>query len=299
MPTTLTGLLLFVVLLLPGFAYLVGKERHGTERSLSPFRETVAIVAASITSEFVVLGLFAAIRALWPTATPNVGALIVNGGAYVGGTPGHPGHYKTVAVWGVVLLAAATLGAYLATKPGVRGLGEKLKLTGPYPHDSTVSAWWILFERWPYGRDVQVVCMLDDGSVVRGRFGSFNTTAEDSPDRDLILQKPIFYRPSGEKAREVLYPVSAACCPARRIVTLFVAYSEPESVNSTGSQERPGSETQVQPVPVPVPSAVSPAQSEASPSAGGPTLVLGQSSTLPALFGPSALRQRLRDLRFW
>jgi uncharacterized membrane protein len=57
-PTTLTGLLLFVVLLLPGFAYLVGKERHGTERSLSPFRETVAVVAASITSELVVLGLF-------------------------------------------------------------------------------------------------------------------------------------------------------------------------------------------------------------------------------------------------
>jgi hypothetical protein len=151
MPTTLTGLLLFVVLLLPGFAYLVGKERHGTERSLSPFRETVAIVAASITSEFVVLGVFAAIGALWPTATPNVGALITNAGAYMGGTSAHPGHYKTVAVWGAALLAAATLGAYLATKPGIRLWGERLKLTGPYPHDSTVSAWWILFERWPQG----------------------------------------------------------------------------------------------------------------------------------------------------
>jgi hypothetical protein len=296
-PTTLTGLLLFVVLLLPGFAYLVGKERHGTERSLSPFRETVAIVAASITSELVVLGLFAAIRALWPWATPSPGALIVNGGVYVGGTPGHPGHYKIVAVWGVALLAAATLGAYLATKPGIRGLGEKLKLTGPYPHNSTVSAWWILFERWPYGRDVQVVCMLDDGSVLRGRFGSFNTTAEDSPDRDLILRKPIFYRPSGENAREVPYPVSAACCPARRIVTLFVAYSEPESVNSTDSQAQPGLGTQVQSVPVP--SAVSPTQSVASPSAGGPTLVQGQSSTLPAPSALSALGQRLWGLRFW
>ena len=132
-PTTLTGLLLFVVLLLPGFAYLVGKERHGTERSLSPFRETVAVVAASITSELIVLGLFAAIRALWPWATPSPGALIVNGGVYVGGTPGHPGHYKIVAVWGVALLAAATLGAYLATKPGIRGLAEKLKANWTVP----------------------------------------------------------------------------------------------------------------------------------------------------------------------
>jgi hypothetical protein len=43
------------------------------------------------------------------------------------------------------------------------------------------------------------------GLRLRGLFGSFNTTAEDSPDRDLILQKPIFYRPAGENAREVLY----------------------------------------------------------------------------------------------
>ena len=72
MPTTLTGLLLFVVLLLPGFAYLVGKERHGTERRLSPFRETVAIVAASVTSELFVLTVFAGIRALWPSRAPDV-----------------------------------------------------------------------------------------------------------------------------------------------------------------------------------------------------------------------------------
>ena len=50
MPTTLTGLLLFVALLLPGFAYLVGKERHGTERRLSPFRETVPWLPASLLS---------------------------------------------------------------------------------------------------------------------------------------------------------------------------------------------------------------------------------------------------------
>jgi hypothetical protein len=228
-----------VVLLLPGFAYLVGKERHGTERCLSPFRETAAIVAASITSELVVLGLFAAIRALWPWATPSPGALIVNGGVYVGGTPGHPGHYKIVAVWGVALLAAATLGAYLATKPGIRGLGEKLKLTGPYPHNSTVSAWWILFERWPGRRDVQVACMLDDGSAIRGRFGAFNTTAEDSPDRDLILLEPLSYRPPGSDV-EVLYDMSSVCFPARRIVALFVNYSEPAQQTAT-PQVQPGS----------------------------------------------------------
>jgi hypothetical protein len=296
-PTTLTGLLLFVVLLLPGFAYLVGKERHGTARSLSPFRETVAIVAASISSEIIVLGLFSAVRALWPGVTPSPGALIVNGGAYVGGTHGHPGHYKIVALWGLVLLAAATLGAYLATKPKVRGLLEKLRLTGPYPHDSTVSAWWVLFERWPSGRDVQVACVLDDGSVVKGRFGSFNNSADDSPDRDLILRKPIYYRPAGEKSIEVPYAASAACFPARRIVTVFVAYSEPVGANSSRSQEGPGSQTQA--ASASVPSAASPTKLAASGTAGTPTQVLRQASPLPKSSGLSALRQRLRGLRPW
>lgn len=246
MPTTLTGLLLFVVMLLPGFAYLVGKERHGTERRLSPFRETVAIVAASVTSELVVLVVFAGIRVLRPSLTPDVGALIRNGRDYLLGSDGHPAQYAIVALWGTGLLAVATLGAYFSTKPKVRrpleskpirrwvekrpelkGIVEKLTRQ-PYPHDSTVSAWWILFERWPYGRDIQVACTLDDGSAVRGQFGSFNISAEDSPDRDLILKEPIFYRPPGESAQEVLWDMSAVSCSARRIVALFVIYSDPE-----------------------------------------------------------------------
>ena len=225
MPTTLTGLLLFVVLLLPGFAYLVGKERHGTERRLSPFRETVAIVAASITSELIVLLVFAGMRTLWPSITPDVGALIREGGVYLRGSRGHHGHYGIVAAWGVGLLAAAATLAYLATVPKLRRVAEKV--TGPYPHDSTVSAWWILFERWAEGRKVEIVCMLDNGSCVRGDFGSFNTSADDSPDRDLILKRPIYYRPAGPGAKEAAYNAGAVCCAASHIVALFVNYTEP------------------------------------------------------------------------
>lgn len=100
MPTTLTGLLLFVVALLPGFAYLVGKERHGTERRLSPFRETVAIFSASAISGIIVLVIFAMIRALWPSGTPNVGALLSQGNLYLLGNRSHHGHYQIFAVWG-------------------------------------------------------------------------------------------------------------------------------------------------------------------------------------------------------
>src|SRR5690349_3910353 len=104
MPTTLTGLLIFVVLLLPGFAYLVGKERHGTERHTSPFRETVAVVAASVTSEVVVLAGFAVLRWQLPSLTPDVGALIQHGSTYAAD------HYLSLAAWGLGMLAFAVLG---------------------------------------------------------------------------------------------------------------------------------------------------------------------------------------------
>src|ERR1700735_1553324 len=156
MPTTLTGLLLFVVLLLPGFAYLVGKERHGTERHTSPFRETVAIVAASVTSEAAVLAVFAVLRWLLPSSlTPDLGALIHHGSTYAAV------HYRSLAAWGFGTLAIAVLGAYLATVPRVRGWFRWLPAAGKYPHYSTVSGWWLLFEDWPGEREAQVTCALD------------------------------------------------------------------------------------------------------------------------------------------
>ena len=232
MPTTLTGLLLFVVMLLPGFAYLVGKERNGTERRLSPFRETVAIVSASVVSEVVVLAIFAVVRAVWPSRTPNVGALLGQGSLYLLGNRSHHGHYQIFAVWGLVLLVCATAIAYAATVPRLRRAGEWL--LGPYPHESTVSSWWILFERWKKARGIRVICSLDDGSVIRGQFGSFNISADDSPDRDLILMNPLYYTPPGEED-EVPYPVSAVCISARRIVTMFVNYTAPAGVTSPSS----------------------------------------------------------------
>lgn len=188
-----------------------------------------------MTSELVVLTLFAVVRTLCPSIPPDIGALIRHGNFYLRGSNGHPGHYGLVAGWAAGLLAVAAAVAYLATVPKVRRPTERIM--GPYPHDSTVSAWWILFEKWPQNRDVQVACILDDGSGVRGRFGSFNTAADDSPDRDLILQEPIYYRPPGEKSQEVLYDVSAVCCPASRITALFVTYSDPQA--ATPAQQAP------------------------------------------------------------
>jgi len=227
-PTTLAGLLIFVVLLMPGFAYLVGKERHGTERRASPFRETVAIVAASVASEIFVLALFGVVRWQWPSITLDVGALVRSPDGYFVGTGTTHGHYGEVSAWALGMLVLAVLIAYAATWPPIRRLGRRLPLVGQYPHDSTVSAWWILFEKWRKGRSVQVGCTLDDGSYVSGFLASFNNSADDTLDRDLILTGPIKVRPPD--AREILPHPSAGAVTiaANRIVSMFVGYIGPE-----------------------------------------------------------------------
>jgi hypothetical protein len=228
-PTTLISLLIFIVLLLPGFAYLVGKERNGTGQHASPFRETVAVVAASVTSEITVLIVFAIIRRIWPSHTPDVGALIRNPGAYLRGTSTAPGHYAQVTIWAAGLLALATAGAYWAANAKVRRAIEWLPFTGDYPHPSTVSAWWLLLEDWPrHKADVQVTCTLDDGSAVQGVVRAFNHSADDSPDRELILGKPIRIRlPSA--AEMIDYNAGYACVSAARIVIMFASHVQPVS----------------------------------------------------------------------
>jgi hypothetical protein len=243
MPTTLTGLLLFVVLLLPGFAYLVGKERHGTERHTSPFRETIAVVAASVTSESAVLAAFAVLRWLLPSWTPDAGALIHGGRAYA------PAHYQSLAAWGFGMLAIATALAYFATVPRVRGWLRWLPIAGKYPHDSTVSGWWLLFEAWPGEREVELICTLDDGSAVRGFFQSFNTSADDSPDRDLILRRPIRFRPTAE-SQFIDFDTRYVCLSARRIVSLFVSYP-PQAQGAAAQAEGQAVEAQALPSPAP------------------------------------------------
>lgn len=234
MPTTLTGLVLFVVLLLPGFAYVTGKERHTTGQRLSPFRETAAVVAASVSFELIVLVLFAVIRTLLPSHTPDVGALIRDGSGYLRGHGRHVGHYGQVAIWAAGMLALAAALAYGATLPAMRKLANKL--TGPYPHQSAVSAWWLLFDSWQEDRDIRVGCVLDDGSYVEGNLGSFSIVADDQPDRDLILSKPIGYRPPGADELSP-YESAAVCFSAARIVAMFVSYLEEKPVISSTAAE--------------------------------------------------------------
>jgi Family of unknown function (DUF6338) len=235
MPTTLSGLFLFVVLLLPGFAYVVGRERHTSGQKFSAFRESAVVVAASVTAELLILLIFTVVRVLLPSLTPNVGALVRDSNRYLRGSGSQPGHYGQVAIWAVAMLALSVALAYSASIPWVR---SKLRVgaVGEYPHESIVSAWWKLFDTWaPEGTGVRVRCFLTDGSYVEGEVGSFSREADDITERDLILVEPISFRPPGGSDIEA-YETSALCISAGSIVTMFVTYwQEPEITSPPAS----------------------------------------------------------------
>ncbi|WP_370943285.1 DUF6338 family protein [Amycolatopsis sp. cg5] len=244
MPSTLTGLLLFVTLLLPGFAYLVGRERVGTSRRASPLRETVSIVAASVSAELAV------IVGLWPLwhLSIDVDAMVRGPAAYT------RDHYVKLTLWALSMLLLATALAFAAATQGIRKWFQDRTssqhaparwlgriASGNYPHDSIVSGWWVLFEKWSLTSDIQVGCNLEDGSYFQGVLGSHSSMADETPDRDLILKAPIVYRPAGSKEAQP-YPCSAVCVSASRIMALFVTYSDPIPLSevAAGAEEAAG-----------------------------------------------------------
>lgn len=223
MPTTALGLLLFIALLTPGFAYTLRREREAPERRLSVFRETVSIAFASILATAFVLGVFAGVRTAAPTVTPDVGTLIAAPRPYA------VEHYRELFAWGFGLLAAATVIAWTAGGQGalllVRRLPGSNWLFGVQPHEPFLSAWGRAFLERPESR-VYVGATQIDGSYVAGYLRSYSRASDDLPDRDLVLTGDITYRAAGDDEAVVLPNVGAVVLSARNMLVLTVSYVE-------------------------------------------------------------------------
>ncbi len=229
MPTTLVGLLLFIVVLAPGFCFVSAWDTRFPERQRSVFRETITVAFASLTLDVLVLGLFAIVRALWPSSTPDVGELIRQAHAYLVGasfphggyyrngvlqTQGSfllPSHYVEVFIWAIALLGVACFGAWTA--------GNFLPWTFPFE-----SSWSLAFAgARPENTEVYVGCELNDGGYIAGYLLSFSSEIEETEDRDLTLSGEIKYRPAGALEAED-QKVGSVVVSARDIKFLTVSY---------------------------------------------------------------------------
>jgi hypothetical protein len=217
-PTTIVGLVILVVLLLPGMTYRVSRDAQDPTPGHSAFRETAAIVTVSALAHGVTLAGFAIARTWGPTSiTPDIGQLLRPKSGYFGD------HYARVFLWaaGLMLLSCALSALAGAWRPGA--LMKRL----PSAQVDFRSAWWKqLRAGQPAGHTIYLGCELDDGSYVSGELLSFATGTEETADRDLVLTGDLGYRPPGSnEPQEFNLGASTLIVSARRIKFITVNYA--------------------------------------------------------------------------
>lgn len=227
-PSGLTGAVLFVVLLWPGFAHYSIRARNRPGQQLTPLQEVVTIVSASLIAITSTGFLFIVIRVAWPAGTPDVRSLLFAPRTYL------EANYVQIGWWAAGFLATAILGsmavAVVQSETRLRRV-RWLKWVVAQPDPSTMSSWWIAFSnRDPQKEHIYVGCAIEDGSFVSGRLHSFSQVAQDTPDRDLVLRAPISVRPPGGSQLEEIQNAALMTISARRILTTTVTYVEREAL---------------------------------------------------------------------
>lgn len=239
-PSSLLGLVLFVVLLAPGLAYVLRHERSVPAVTYSAFRETLRVVFASVTCLTVTGLLFAGLRFLVPEHTPDVRRLVQEPIAYI------RGHHVQFAWWSFVLVVFATLLGFLAADPRFILAQRKARsnrfwrwLLG----ESAIrpsSAWrTALIELKPSKADETLVgVQMVDGAYIQGYLVSANPSTTENDQREIVLT-----RAKLRTAEGAISDIGATftVVSARHIVRLDVTHLEPlgagESSGKDGSEE--------------------------------------------------------------
>ncbi|MFF9914863.1 DUF6338 family protein [Streptomyces sp. NPDC013457] len=212
MPATFTSLLLFIILLAPGFTYAAVRDRHRPERTSTALRETSRVVLASVGFNAAALIFFACVRIVAPGQTPDVGRIVRDRDRYV------HAHYAETLMWAAALLLLAVLFAVLVA----RFLPRRTFSVNPES-----SAWWVLFDMNARANGtewIRVGCELIDGSYLAGQVHHYSPNPEETGDRELALGPPFEYRPGPDGEQRDLTDTHRVVISARQIKFLGVTY---------------------------------------------------------------------------
>lgn len=194
-PSSLVGLALFVVLLAPGLAFALRREHFVPPQEQSAFRESLSVIFVSVVCVTLTGLLAAVLRAVWPRATPDVGALIKSPG------PVARAHYVQLTWWALGLLAFATLVGILAADPRIarhlKRAGQSRSgrwLTGStHARISSNPAMYNLVHLHGDARSgrirIRVTAQMTDGTIVGGYLHSYDIGTDDQRD-DIVLAEP-------------------------------------------------------------------------------------------------------------
>lgn len=244
-PTKLAELLVFIVMLAPGLAYVLRHERVVPARTHSVFRETLRVLYVSVTCLIFTAIVFAGLRWWVPRRTPDVNALVTDTSRYV------KAHYVELAWWSLGLLAFATaLGALMADRRVVLVL-NRIHMTRPAellfgrPTIGHTSSWYKAFHLGdaPNGKGgsrensdqpyTWVGAQMEDGSYIEGKAISYNWSVEENENREIVLLAP---RVTTKKADRIPMSQHVTVLSARHIVRLDITFVTPTRLTDVPDQ---------------------------------------------------------------
>jgi hypothetical protein len=213
-PASWLGILLFVLLVVPGLVFDMLSERRRVGSSESTFREISRVVVASIGFSGATLLVLALIRIfLAPIWLPDPGALAREGSRYA------TQNYQVLA-W------TLTAGVLLSTMLAV-GMHYAFKWKHRAPDIEKVSTWTKVFQHHNKGGwRIYVRVRLDDGAIYAGTLLHYTSDLEND-DRELILGRPgLATKSPGGTLTDMPDDWKRIVIHSSAIKTLFVGYIE-------------------------------------------------------------------------
>lgn len=241
-PSTLAGLVLFVMLLAPGVVYELRREKYVSREAVSQLKEVLRVIIATLLCDAFVLLLFIPVRVTSPRSTPDLSLWIRRGNAYWGQ------HGTLASYWILGALLVSCLVGYTAADPRITSRTASLGKIPPFrwftpPRISGMSAWENLMNAFAGSVEpvhVYVGCQMSDGSYVSGPLFTMNTNAAENTDRDLVLVKPILLRQAGSDDAIELPSVTFTVISARNISRLDFSYFTSRDLFPGATQQAAG-----------------------------------------------------------
>ncbi|AZS39468.1 hypothetical protein CVS54_00776 [Microbacterium oxydans] len=190
MPTDLAGVAFYLLLIIPGVAFSISRERHRPKVKRSAFRETATAVFVSA-AIFAIFALVVAVLSM------------VNGSirAEVTGFLLDPGSYtRTHFDWFVITSTSAlTVAAVAGWLAGGKRAHE---LTfGRWQDDPDRESWGYVFNRFPDALNFAGV-QLKDGTWIEGYVDTYGNVGEEGEPKALTLLGDISVRPPGGELQQ-------------------------------------------------------------------------------------------------
>ena len=242
LPSSLIGLVLFVVLLAPGFAYVLRHEKTVPNRPFSALRETLRVVFVSVICLLITGLVLTWMRWVWPEHTPNIRGLVLDPVKFA------RGHHVQLAWWALGFIAVATLLAAIAADPRVVTAREAISawtltrwVTGSSETQiRPISQWSRVFDLYAKEQPgpVLIGLQLEDGSYVRGRLWVYNPAFEENQNRELVLAAPLTLTTA--KGRERCLETQFTVVSAHRIVRMDVTHLPAGQITRNEDSQDPG-----------------------------------------------------------